>query len=423
MLEVLGNINYAASIVRVRALDTLDNCDNVVGFPVYGSQAIVGKDTEIGSLAVYFPAESRLSDMYAGTNNLYRDPTQNDDPEQKGYLEANRRVKAIKFRGHRSDALVMPLDSLSAFVDVTTLREGDTFDTIGGVTICEKYVIREPKVHEPKGPKEQREELIDGKYFPLHFDSDNWWRNEHKIGDADNVIVTQKLHGTSVRFGRIPAPRKLRLIERIAKKFGAKVQESEHKFVVGSRKVVKRIGDQDREGVNHCYPSDLWSQVAAEYGAVVPEGYIVYGEIIGWTAEGAPVQRGYTYNVPQGEARLYVYRVATINHNGDLRDLSWPQIVSFCHERGMNVVPLMWEGEKRDFYVDGYMDINYSNDGVPGVVPLPESVVDEGVVIRADYGQPMFLKAKSPIFLFGESKMLDEGVEDLESAEAESVTA
>lgn len=45
-----------------------------------------------------------------------------------------------------------------------------------------------------------------------------------------------------------------------------------------------------------------------------------------------------------------------------------------------------------------------------------KKTVDEGICLRQEGLVPKILKAKSPIFLGHETKLLDEGVEDLESA-------
>jgi len=58
-------------------------------------------------------------------------------------------------------------------------------------------------------------------------------------------------------------------------------------------------------------------------------------------------------------------------------------------------------------------DITYSN-----AVPLSEdSPCDEGICIRLEGMIPTILKAKSPIFVAHETKMIDEGGADVESAE------
>src|SRR5574338_1274390 len=143
-LDPPANPNYAATVVRIRSIIPIENCDNVVATPLLGYQAIVGKDTKVGDLGIVFPAETQLSEEYARKNNLHRHCNLNDDESAKGYLEDNRRVKALKFRGHRSDALFMPLSSLwhtDNFVPhvVEYLREGDTFDELNGHEICRKY--------------------------------------------------------------------------------------------------------------------------------------------------------------------------------------------------------------------------------------------------------------------------------------------
>jgi hypothetical protein len=94
----LTNENYSGTIVSIKNLVDLENCDNVVGMPMLGFQAIVGKSAKKGDLGVLFGAETQLSDDYCKNNNLYRHSELNLDPNEKGYIEDNRRIKAVKFR-------------------------------------------------------------------------------------------------------------------------------------------------------------------------------------------------------------------------------------------------------------------------------------------------------------------------------------
>ena len=89
---------------------------------------------------IVFPPESQLSETFASVNNLFSDATRNNDTEIKGYLANNRRVRAIRLRGHASNALAMPLSSLSRFTS-TLPDEGAVFDTIDGTAISQKYVV------------------------------------------------------------------------------------------------------------------------------------------------------------------------------------------------------------------------------------------------------------------------------------------
>ena len=410
------NINYAATVVRVRHITTLPNCDNVVGIPALGYQAIVSKDTQVGDLGVVFTAETQLSTAYAASNNLYRHAELNDDPTAKGYLEDNRRVKALKFRGHRSDALFMPLSSLNGLTDDwAQLGEGDTFDEIDGYEVCRKYVIRQPREQRPGQQKLTRKQRVDEKMLPQHFDTVNYFRMPEAIAGHDYVVVTQKLHGTSVRIGHTLVDRKLKLREKVAKAFGVKVPEREWAYVYGSRKVIKDPGNED----SGFYEKDLWTIVGSRLEGLLPKGYIVYGEIVGWVPETAtPIQTGYTYRIPEGTARLFVYRVVVLNEDGYPVDLSWTAVKEFCQSIGVDTVPelMVWSSGISETIVNAFLDRQLA-DFYPQALPTDGNMVDEGVCLRVEGTQPTIVKAKSPIFLQHETKLLDKGQSDIETEE------
>jgi hypothetical protein len=215
-LSAPSNDNYAAVVTNIKAITPLEGCDNVVSTPLFGFQAIVGKATQVGELGIVFPAESQLSEEYAKTNNLHRHGDLNADQGQQGYLEDNRRVKAMKFRGHRSDCLFMPLSSLIyTGIDIGELHEGDVFDTLNGHEICKKYLRKQlgtPRIERNKIKKFMR---VDTKFLPEHYDSENYWRNAHVVPQDRKVIVTQKLHGTSVRIGHTMVLRQLNWFEHL----------------------------------------------------------------------------------------------------------------------------------------------------------------------------------------------------------------
>lgn len=413
--------NYAATIVQVDRLVELANCDNVQAFPVLGYNAIVSKDTQVGDTLVVFTAETQLSEEFLRANNLYRDPTLNEDPAQKGYFEKNGRVRAMKFRGHRSDALAMPLESLQFVYEPTDyapgahLIVGDTFEELNGVPICRKYVVpRKPGSGEPR-VQTPRERRVDEKAFPIHIDTDNYWRNSFKIAPETHVTVTQKLHGTSVRFGKTLAKRTLTWKERLAKRFGVAIPEYAYELVAGSRKVTKDVNNPDQ---NHYYSEDIWTLTASKYGQNLPENVVVYGELIGWTPDGSPIQQGYTYDLPKGESALYVYRVTVVTNDGHQFDLSWEGVKEFCAQQGFNHVPELGNMRHADFDPDMWLDIVYSQAFDDAIRLSNEGSVDEGVVVRAEGIVPVVLKAKSGKFLAFETRNLDKDIVDIESEES-----
>jgi len=412
-LSLNGNPNYAARVLRVNSLVELPGLDNLRGVPVDGFMALVSKDTPVGSLVVAFVAESQLSDEFLSQHNLYRHSEKNADPTQKGYIEDNRRVRAVKFRGHMSSALVMPASELG----IGDEHEGALFDTIDGVQISQKYVVRTAGATNAHAKAEAKAfKRVDKTMLPEHIDTENYWRNKHLIPDDAFVTVTQKIHGTSIRIGNTIVRRQLKWWERLLVKAGVKIADTDYDVVFGSRKVIKDAHNPDQ---NHFYAEDIWTREGEKYAHLIPKNVIVYGELIGWVGENSPIQGGYTYNVPNGEAHLYVYRVAVVTADGHLFDLSWQGVKDFCTERGLKHVPELWSGQHRDFDPDEWIDKAFFPEYLQAVPLSKDSPCDEGVVVRWDGQTPTVLKAKSPIFLGHETALLDKEVVDLESAASE----
>ena len=190
--------NYSATIVKIYNLVDLPGRDRVKGFPCQGFQAIVPISYSVGELGVFFTVECQLSPDYCFNNNLYRKgESLNKDEEKFGFFESSGRVKAIKFAGHKSNALFMPLSSLSYLgIDINELKEGDSFTHINGAEICRKYVIKtqQTKNNKVKGLT-KKFTRIEAKLFPEHFDTDMYFRNIHHYKDNDYIYVTAKLHG------------------------------------------------------------------------------------------------------------------------------------------------------------------------------------------------------------------------------------
>jgi hypothetical protein len=409
-----ANPNYSAVVVKVRSITTLNNCDNVVSVPLLGYSAIVSKDIQVGDVGIVFPPETQLSEEFCYENNLFRHNEKNKDVESKGYLEDTRRVKAIRFRGNTSNALFMRLDSLKfTGVDPSALSEGTEFDTLNDHEICKKYeIVRKlPNNQQPK----VRISRVDAKHMPEHFDTENYFRWSDTIVPEKQVIVTQKLHGSSIRVGNTIVKRKLNLVEKTLDALGVKVVPTEYDYIYASRKVIK---DPNNPFQNDFYDNDIWTDEGKKLRGRLPENYIVYGELIGWTSSGMPIQKDYSYGLPKGTAELYIYRVAVVNNQGLLTELSWDHVMEFCSANGLKHVPEIWRGLHKDFDVKKYMDVRLA-EMYKGLVSVPQGFVDEGVCVRIDTRQPLIYKAKSPIFLEHESKMLDENVIDLEATQTE----
>ena len=415
--EIKGNPNYAARIVRVETLTEFDNCDNVVGMPYAGMQAIVGKDTKVGDLGVLFVTESVLSDTYLMANNLYRHAEKNANPEHTGYIEDSRRVKALKFRGHQSDCFFMPLDSLWPIVGKKRLelKEGETFDTLDGVEVCAKY---ERPVRYVRTPGQVvLEKRVEKKLFPVQEHVNHFLRELRYLDLSAPVVITQKLHGTNLRVANTLTRRTLSWRDRLAHRFRVPVHMSEYAIVYGSHLVVKGV---DNPSGYHFYGEDIWSHYGAELAAFVPQGYIVYAELVGYTPTGTPIQQRYTYEAKARSADVYVYRVAHVNPQGIVCDLSWEAVKEFCRDRGIQHVPELWRGEVQEVpqFLETYLGSKFIEHFSNAVRCSEDSPCDEGVVVRLEAFHPTLLKAKAPEFVLHESKQIDAGVVDIEEEES-----
>ncbi|GAA5198653.1 RNA ligase family protein [Microbacterium jejuense] len=433
--EIIDSANYAAQVVRVPAPFALPNADRLVGVGVFGYTVVTAKGgISEGDLAVFFPAEAQLSTALTSGANLFRHSELNTDQSKTGYLEDNRRVRALKLRGTVSNGLLLPAAEVAAIfrVPVADLTEGVAFDHIGGAEVSRKYRVKEPA---PANAREKANlkkafKRVDDKLFPVHIETDQYLRNEHLLSDDDVLIVTQKLHGTSFRAGRVPVRRKLTWLERLAQRVRVRVAESEVDTVFGSRQVIKDVNNPNQQ---HFYGTDLWTEHGKQIEDRIPSNVIVYGELVGWTKDGAAIQKGHTYGVEPGTAELSLYRVSIITDAGELYDLSWDQVRTFANEHGFKHVPELWRGFKRDFDIEQFQEVDFAKKhrallalGGPGWAdePLPISAdgtgADEGIAIRVDRGGrvPLLFKYKNDSHYLYETAQLDSGEVDLESAEA-----
>ena len=189
------------------------------------------------------------------------------------------------------------------------------------------------------------------------------------------------------------------------------------------RNLIKKLFNQrsGNNSSNHYYDLDIWSDAGKQLVGLLPKGFMVFGELIGWTSTLAPIQKHYTYQVPEGLAHLYVYRVCTVNEDGYTVDMPYDQMGKWCEDNGLRVVPELWRGKINQFVPEHFTDIKYADSGFANAVQLSkDSPVDEGVVIRSLTDSKVMIKLKSPLFYQHETKLLDAGEEDLESQESDA---
>jgi hypothetical protein len=303
---------------------------------------------------------------------------------------------------------------------------GTDFDTLDGLEFCSKFKVSPRKQFSPaQGQNNKVQDLADRivrGQFRFHADTKNLLRFYESIPLGSTVSITEKLHGTSAVFANVLVKRNLSLLERIFNWIlPGSVKTEEYKPVVSSRKIIKFVGDHFNPAAGY-YGQNVWEDAYYEnLDGLLPEGYTVYGEIVGYTGSGSPIQQGYSYGCfsETGQKKLYVYRVTVTSPHGVTLELDINQRLDFCEERGLMHVPVL----RQDFPVDYPADINnlvYDAKYYCSVLkPMPGDGPPEGVVVRVESSRFFeAYKMKTQEFLNREDKQLDSGVEDVESQES-----
>jgi len=420
-----ANPNYVCKIVKIDNLRQHNNADRLQIANIDFNDVIVGMDTKLGDVCIFFPVESQINSNFISFINGFRDKTLNIDKEVSGFFESNCRIKAIKLRNEKSMGFVVPISQVESFVGQKIEEEvGTEFDYINDIKLVNKYEIFKPGMATRNGRVEKRiSRLVEGQ-FHFHVDTENLRKNAANIKPEDYISVSYKVHGTSAIFSRVLVKRKLNLIEKFAKLIGVNVQLTEYDLLYSSRKVVKNeFETKDKCGF---YSTDIWGDVKNEIADKIPEGYTIYGEIIGFTKDNKQIQAGYDYGCEPAQHKFQVYRITITNNAGQVINLSTAQIREFCERVGLETVHYFYEGFAKDMFPEIKGSDRWSVDFVKKLEEqytdkdcymCRNKVSEEGVVVRKESSFSFeAYKLKSFRFLQYESEQLDNAIEpDMES--------
>jgi hypothetical protein len=421
------NENYLAKVAVINNLRKHKNADRLQITTIDGNNVIVGIDIKEGDKGIFFPLESQISDWFLKENNLYDDKTLNKDQEKKGYISHKGRVRALRLKKEMSEGLWLPISSLySSFEDIYEgdLKDGTYFDTVLDKLLVKKYVI-EVKERKSGGLKNQVKQekkfskIIDSQ-FRFHESTAQLGKNIYKVNPDDIIVITQKLHGTSVVLSNILCKKQLTWKDKLAKFFGINVVEEFYDNVYSSRTVIKNKYE-DTTNPNSYYKTDVWGEVNNEYKEFIEKGITLYGEIVGFESSGSFIQKGYVYGCEQKQHKFYVYRITSTNVDGRVIEFSWQQIKDYCNRYSISHVPEYYYGIAYNLFnlnKEHHWNDNFFNKLKETYLEktLPEKTPDEGIVLRIEKGLNLeYYKLKSFTFLEKETKQLDKGEVDLES--------
>lgn len=402
---------------------------------IFGNNVIVGLDCHVGQRVVFFPVDGQLNEKFAKDNNLLRMKDENGS-DIGGYLDpVKRNIKAIRLRGEKSEGLVLPIESLAQYTDITTLKDGDPIGVLNGHEICCKYIPRtqgRPRNNGSGYTKNNKETRLKRSYpfFVEHADTAQLAYNQTAFKPGDLVYLTLKMHGTSGRtMNAVEVTKKQP--NKFMQFFGAKTKETKtYSYVSGTRRTTLRNYDGGFYGSNAFRRK--WHDFFKDK---LPKGMEVFYEIVGYTEGDQTImarcknslvkdkefsrQYGketvFSYGCNPGENDVYVYRMTLTNEDGYVVEIPYEQMAIECEKIGVKCVPLFekfiyttWEDlmERVEKYYDG-------------ADPVGKTHIREGVVIRiANRNKFTAFKHKNFNFKVLESIIKDNSdVPDIEEAE------
>lgn len=420
---------YCGYVVKIKTKPH-PNADKLQLGTCMGNQVVIGLDVADESIGVFFPCDGALSREMLEYNDLLPRYDENNVRIGGGYFSENGRVKSQKFRGERSDGFWLPMESIAWTGANGTWSIGQQITEINGKLICQKYVTESTA----KAQKEQKQNPPKkiNPFFRKHIDTEQFRFNAHLIKPGSIVYITEKLHGTSFRIGRVldEVHKPYNLIEKLQKFLGLKVRSEtslEYAYLNGTRNTVLSEGKEGFYG-----KEEFRYNLLCKLQGLLHKGETVYGELVGWVDQHRPIMQfatfddkaitkiygkemRYLYDNAPGNSTAYIYRITQTNEDGVVFELSDGQMRRRAEEIGLSAVPLLLD----PFIYNGDEEelrsiVEFRTDG-PSTID--SSHIREGCVIRAEQnGKIVLLKNKGFWFGVGEGYIKDKGEIDIEES-------
>ena len=438
--------------MRIGKVEPIVNSDFLAQVLVEGRTIVVRKDqVHEGDVMLYVANECQVNADFLRSGSYFEDRSMNADPERKGYINKYGRIRMVKLRGILSMGILFAPEEIKRWSPAMRdypIEEhvGEDFDTIDGILFVKAYVPvhKERSLPQAKASLRKRrpqfDRIIPGE-FAFHYETKQLNREIDRFTPDDEVSISVKLHGTSIVIANIPTlmPRWNGLYARIFNHLPAFLQRTRRGYdvVYSSRNVIKNKYFRSKDDQGSC-DMDVWGEYYNLLKPYIPEGYTIYGEIVGYVGGLAQmIQKGYDYGCAEGHNRLMIYRVSVEDkENGKRRELNIPEVQEFitslrsrmaAAERLMDI-PILYQGRIGNLYpeIADAPDWNarllecFKADGDRFGMELNEplckgKVPREGICIRI-MNDPLneCFKLKTLRFLGKEAELIDKGEVDIE---------
>lgn len=393
------------TVENIIDIQPIPNADKIVLATVKGFSCIIGKDTyTIGQPIIFVPPDAILPEKLI--------------EEQKLTFLKNGRVSTLKLRGVISQGLILPLTVLKGH----TVQVGDDVANILGIKKYEvvvksitvsretisslfkrlmnhditsrRFVAKSVGIIYDRYLKPKK---VSNSNFKEYTDIDNIKHYPTVFQHGEEVVITEKIHGTNFRAGKFP--KEQNWFEKLLN------LPIKYQFIYGSHH--RELTPSSGQGY---YSEDVYGKVAAQFNLkdTIPNGYCIYGEIFGENKQGKKIQE-LTY----GEEGLG-FRVFDVSYNG--KYLSWNEFTEFCLFWNLPIVPLLYKGMYYDGIIKAHVDGNttvipkiktFDGQWINGLISIQ---IREGCVIKptvesySNYCGRKILKCISADYLLSKKK-------------------
>ncbi|WP_431687425.1 RNA ligase (ATP) [Hahella sp. NBU794] len=194
---------FSVPIKRIRQIEPHPNADAIEFAVIDGYRSIVKKgEFQAGDLIAYIPEASLLPQWLLKKLNFWN--------AEKGVGRLNgkdgNRITAIKLRGELSQGVCYPvrMDGDTAVIEhgVADSDQMQSSPVEEGQCVAELLGVQK---YEPPIPTSMAGDIFNaGQRLTVHFDVENWKSYPDILQDGEEVVFTEKLHGTFTGVAILP---------------------------------------------------------------------------------------------------------------------------------------------------------------------------------------------------------------------------
>lgn len=187
---------FEVKVTKILDIMAHPNADALEFALVHGYKSIVQKNRfKKGDWVVYLPEASLIPEYLLKKLNLW------DNEKNIGKLVGKKgnRLKAIKLRGELSQGLILGLENSDGVLFLE--NETTKYEVKPGQDVAELLGV---KKWEPELPPSMAGEVFRLSPLTSKYDIENYQRWPNIFEPGENVVVTEKIHGTCFVVGNVP---------------------------------------------------------------------------------------------------------------------------------------------------------------------------------------------------------------------------